>query len=542
MTELRQGSVVSLRSDVKNTSGSGIPSMQSIVSREFFDAVFEQAQPMYMARPDGTVIYANIGYREYFRPGHQNPDEEKTLTNLPIDHLEIVRRIAETKETETKLLSLRMGKDVEHFLSRHFPIFDDADHLIAICGSFINSTRQVQAEAKLRQEKRRFLDITRAASDWIWETDADGKLTFVSDRVVQAVGLPPLLLKGKKLAELGIFKPEENGGNKAEQAIERHIPFRSVPLEIQDSSGDIKIFNISGVPVFSEKGRFTGYRGTSDDITARLLAEDEALTSKADLEQAINEITSKNIQLEVTAKKALDSARAKNTFLANMSHELRTPLNAIIGFAEVIGMETFGPINDKYREYVGDILNSGKHLLSLIEDILDIARIESEKIPIEITSLPLKSMISDALVLVQAHATDKNIDMSEVKVPEDIELLADPTRCLQILVNILGNAVKFTPEAGKIGIDLDIVDNTFADITIWDTGPGIPEEDQEKIFEAFKQAHEGVYSRGTDGVGLGLTLSLKLAHLMGGDITVESSLSTGSRFTVRLPLAKDTEE
>ena len=510
--------------------------MQSIVSREFFDAVFEQAQPMYMAQPDGTVIYANTGYKEHFRPGMLELDDEASLPALPADHMEILRRVADTKAVETKLVSLQAGKDVEYFLSRHFPIFDDAKHMIAICGSFINSTRQVNAEAKLRREKRRFLDITRAASDWIWETDADGRLTFVSDRVVQAVGLPPLLLKGKLLAELGIFKPEEDGSNKAENAIERHVPFRSVPLEIQDTTGDIKIFNISGVPVFNEKGRFTGYRGTSDDITARLLAEDEALSSKADLEHAINEITSKNIQLEVTAKKAVESARAKNTFLANMSHELRTPLNAIIGFAEVIGLETFGPISDKYREYVGDILNSGKHLLSLIEDILDIARIESEKIPIEIVETSLDGLIADAYVLVQTHAVEKNLDLGSIRTKTGINLAVDPTRCLQILVNLLGNAVKFTPEKGQVGIDVDVVDEQFADITVWDTGPGIAEEDQQKIFEAFKQAHEGVYSRGTDGVGLGLTLSLKLAKLMGGDITVQSSLSTGSRFTVRLRL------
>jgi PAS domain S-box-containing protein len=539
MTELGQGSVVSLHSDVKNTSGSGIPAMQSIVSREFFDAVFEQAQPMYMARPDGTVIYSNSGYKNYFRPGANSHSEDGAPISLPIEHLEIVSQIAETKDTATRTVSVHTGKEVEHFVSRHFPIFDDAGHLIAICGSFSNSTRQVNAEAKLRLEKRRFLDITRAASDWIWETDADGKLTFVSDRVVQAVGLPPLLIKGKQLSELGIFKPEDDGGNKAEKAIFRHVPFRSVPLEIQDVNGDIKIFNISGVPVFSEKGRFTGYRGTSDDITARLLAEDEAMSSKLDLEQALHEITNKNIQLEVTAKKAIESARAKNTFLANMSHELRTPLNAIIGFAEVIGLETFGPISEKYREYVGDILSSGRHLLSLIEDILDIARIESDKIPIEIVTTPLEGMINDALVLVQTHAEEKNLDLSDIKIGKNIKLAVDPTRCLQILVNILGNAVKFTPQHGKVGIECNIVDDTYADITIWDTGPGIPEEDQDKIFEAFKQAHEGVYSRGTDGVGLGLTLSLKLAQLMGGNISVESSLSTGSRFTIRFLLAED---
>lgn len=315
----------------------------------------------------------------------------------------------------------------------------------------------------------------------------------------------------------------------------KHIPFRAQPMKIFGADGSEKIFNISGVPVFNEKGRFVGYRGTSDDITARLKAENEAFESRADLENAIHEITRKNLQLEMTAKKAVEAARAKDEFLATMSHELRTPLNAIIGFAEVMSMETFGPVSSKYKEYIGDIFNSGKHLLSLIEDILDIARIESDRIPIEIVKTSLKEMVNDALILVQKHAADKDIDLSEAIVEDDFDLKVDPTRCLQIIVNILGNAVKFTPEGGKIGMETEI-DGRDLLLTIWDTGPGIAESEQEKIFEAFKQAHNGIYSRGEEGVGLGLTLSLKLARLMDGDITVESQQGQGSRFTARLPL------
>ncbi|MEP5697906.1 MAG: HAMP domain-containing sensor histidine kinase, partial [Sneathiella sp.] len=293
--------------------------------------------------------------------------------------------------------------------------------------------------------------------------------------------------------------------------------------------------NLSGVPVFNERGRFTGYRGTSDDITARLAAEDEASSSRSDLEKAIGEITRKNLQLEMTAKKAVAAARAKDEFLATMSHELRTPLNAIIGFAEVMGMETFGPLSEKYKEYVGDILNSGQHLLSLIEDILDIARIESDKIPVDIAKTSLKEMVDDAIILVQRRAEDKDIDIHKVRIDQDFDLRVDPTRCLQIIVNILGNAVKFTPPEGQIGIETFVKQEDIY-LTIWDTGPGIAESEQERIFEAFKQAHNGIYSRGEDGVGLGLTLSLKLAKLMDGDITVESEPGQGSRFTVRLPL------
>ncbi|MBL4906918.1 MAG: PAS domain-containing sensor histidine kinase [Sneathiella sp.] len=535
MAEQSLGSVVSLRTDVESISNLAVPTTQGIVSRDFFDAVFDQSQPMYMVRPDGTVIYVNSGYTDLFDHGTAVSAKDKIFPSLKSDHLEIVSRIAKSKKVEIRQVSLETGSGTEFFLSRHFPIFDNSDNFIAICGTFINSTRQVNAETKLRLEKRRFLDITRAASDWIWETDSDGSITYVSDRVVQAVGLPPLLLKGKQLTKLGSFSKDSNGASKAESAIAKHIPFRSIPMTIEGTDGKSKIFNLSGVPVFNEKGRFVGYRGTSDDITARLEAEHEASSSRADLEKAIAEITHKNLQLEMTAKKSVAAARAKDEFLATMSHELRTPLNAIIGFAEVMGMETFGPLTGKYKEYAGDILNSGRHLLSLIEDILDIARIESDKIPMDIVKTSLKEIVEDAIILIQKHANDKNLDIEATKIDQDFDLKVDPTRCLQIIVNLMGNAVKFTPLDGSIGIDTKIQGDDIL-LTIWDTGPGIAHSEQERIFEAFKQAHNGIYSRGEDGVGLGLTLSLKLARLMGGDITVESDLGKGARFTVKLPL------
>ncbi|MEH6496782.1 MAG: PAS domain-containing sensor histidine kinase [Pseudomonas marincola] len=535
MTEKSLGSVISLRKGVKNTDDAIVSGIQSVISRDFFDAVFDQAQAMYIARPDGTVLYVNPGYIDIFGSIAANRAKDKIFPSLKADHLDIVNRIATTKDAETKQVSVETPQGAEYYLSRHFPIIDKDDKFIAVCGSFINSTRQVNAETRLRLEKRRFLDITRAASDWIWETNADGEISFVSDRAVQAVGLPPILLKGKRLTDLGKFHSNDGELSKAESAIEKHIPFRSVPMTITNAEDEEKIFNISGVPVFNEKGRFVGYRGTSDDITARLSAENDASISRSDLEKAITEITQKNLQLEMTAKKAVAAARAKDEFLATMSHELRTPLNAIIGFAEVIGMETFGPISDKYKEYVGDIHNSGKHLLSLIEDILDIARIESDRIPIDIVKTSLQEMIRDSVILVQKHANDKEIDISEVRITEDFDLKVDPTRCLQIIVNILGNAVKFTPSGGQIGIETTI-ENSNLLLTIWDTGPGIDLDEQAYIFEAFKQAHNGIYSRAEDGVGLGLTLSLKLAKLMGGDITVASEPGKGSRFTAKLPL------
>ncbi|MEH6477936.1 MAG: PAS domain-containing protein, partial [Sneathiella sp.] len=312
MTEKSLGSVISLRKGVKNTDDAIVSGIQSVISRDFFDAVFDQAQAMYIARPDGTVLYVNPGYIDIFGSIAANRAKDKIFPSLKADHLDIVNRIATTKDAETKQVSVETPQGAEYYLSRHFPIIDKDDKFIAVCGSFINSTRQVNAETRLRLEKRRFLDITRAASDWIWETNADGEISFVSDRAVQAVGLPPILLKGKRLTDLGKFHSNDGELSKAESAIEKHIPFRSVPMTITNAEDEEKIFNISGVPVFNEKGRFVGYRGTSDDITARLSAENDASISRSDLEKAITEITQKNLQLEMTAKKAVAAARAKD--------------------------------------------------------------------------------------------------------------------------------------------------------------------------------------------------------------------------------------
>lgn len=293
MTNHGTGSVVSIRKDTKEVSTSHVPALQNIVSREFFESVFEHAQAMYVARPDGIVLYANSDYYDIFTANVSLRAENSILPSLPADHAQIVKKVADTRIVDSKKISVQSGAETKHFLSRHFPIYDRTENLVAVGGSFIDATKDVNAEKRLRNEKRRFLDITRAASDWIWETDEEGQITFVSDRVTQAVGLPPVLLKGRPLSSLGEFKKSEDGELVAETAMLKQAPFRAAPFLITDPNGEQQIYNLSGVPVFSDKGRFRGYRGTSDDITARLAAEKDAAVSKTDLELAINEITNK---------------------------------------------------------------------------------------------------------------------------------------------------------------------------------------------------------------------------------------------------------
>jgi GAF domain-containing protein/anti-sigma regulatory factor (Ser/Thr protein kinase) len=239
------------------------------------------------------------------------------------------------------------------------------------------------------------------------------------------------------------------------------------------------------------------------------------------------EIEDKSRQIEA-------ANRHKSEFLANMSHELRTPLNAIIGFSEVLGERLFGELNEKQAEYTDDILTSGRHLLSLINEILDLSKVEAGRMELELTSFDLPLAIDNARTFVRERATKHGITL-DVAVDERLgDYVGDERKIKQILLNLLSNAVKFTPEAGRIGINAKQTDGAV-EISVSDTGIGIAPEDQPKIFEEFRQVGTD-YAHKSEGTGLGLTLAKKFVELHGGKIWVESEVGKGSKFTFTLPI------
>jgi GAF domain-containing protein len=230
------------------------------------------------------------------------------------------------------------------------------------------------------------------------------------------------------------------------------------------------------------------------------------------------------------------ASRHKSEFLANMSHELRTPLNAIIGFSEVLHERMFGEINDKQAEYLADILESGRHLLSLINDILDLSKIEAGRMEVESTEFDLPTAIENTLILVRERAQRHGIVLAR-KVDERLGMIrADERKVKQVLLNLLSNALKFTPEGGRIDVQADMRDGA-AEISVTDTGVGIAPEDQEAVFEEFRQV--GTTAKKVEGTGLGLAISRKFIELHGGTIWVQSQVGQGSRFAFTLPLTID---
>ena len=238
-------------------------------------------------------------------------------------------------------------------------------------------------------------------------------------------------------------------------------------------------------------------------------------------------------EIEIKSRQLEVASRHKSEFLANMSHELRTPLNAIIGFSEVLAERLFGEINAKQAEYLSDMLESGRHLLCLINDILDLSKIEAGRMDLEPTDFDLPAAIDNALILVRERAQRHGITLGRT-VDERLGMIrADERKVKQVLLNLLSNALKFTPDGGTVDVQVDVNDGE-AKILVRDTGVGIAPEDQRAVFEEFRQV--GPASKKMEGTGLGLTISRKFVELHGGRIWVESQVGLGSTFAFTLPL------
>ena len=274
--------------------------------------------------------------------------------------------------------------------------------------------------------------------------------------------------------------------------------------------------------------------GLADELNgmaASLQASVQSLEQKVeertrDLQRALAELSRKGRQLEVASEH-------KSEFLANMSHELRTPLNAIIGFSQVLRQRLFGPLNEKQDEYLDDILASGNHLLNLINDVLDLSKVEAGQVELEVTTFSLREALERGVLMVRERATKNGVVLS-LELSDGVDLVdGDERRVQQVVFNLLSNAVKFTPRGGRVVVASSREDGEVL-VSVTDTGPGITADDQERIFEEFQQTDVGLRQR--EGTGLGLALSKRLVELHRGRIWVESESGHGSRFVFTLPI------
>ena len=239
-----------------------------------------------------------------------------------------------------------------------------------------------------------------------------------------------------------------------------------------------------------------------------------------------------NDELQRLYRELEAASRHKSEFLANMSHELRTPLNAILGFSQVLREEMFGEVNEKQKEYLDDILSSGHHLLSLINDVLDLSKVEAGQIELEVAPFSLRDALERGVVMVRERASKDGVRLALATEPEVDVVEGDERRIRQVIFNLLSNAVKFTPDGGSVDVSAAKV-NGEVRVAVADTGPGLAAEDHDRIFEEFQQTDTGIEQR--EGTGLGLALSKRFIELHGGRIWVDSEPGKGSTFVFTLP-------
>ncbi len=297
-------------------------------------------------------------------------------------------------------------------------------------------------------------------------------------------------------------------------------------------------FRITVSPILGGRGEILGAVHVATDITGQRKIEKELKETRDHLDEMVVERT---VKLEETNQKLFETAiqlakvgKSKSEFLTNMSHELRTPLNSILGFSEVLYDQTFGPMNEKQKMYIENVLTSGRHLLSLINEVLDLAKVEAGKMTLEFGEVLLRDVVDDAVTLVKESAYKKNLEV-KVEIPDAAGTVrADGLKLRQVLCNLLFNAVKFTPSGGSLGVRAQI-DDSKIHIAVWDTGVGIDQENLERIFEAFSRV-ESPYTKETEGTGLGLALCKKMVELHGGRIWAESpGLGLGTTVKFFLP-------
>lgn len=354
----------------------------------------------------------------------------------------------------------------------------------------------------------------------------------------------------------GIFTVSEQGiidsfnkaaehifGYGADEVIGKNISTLMTESYRKQFDGSIERFIETALPEIPGSGReVPGLCKDGSIVLLDIIINDFLFGNKRMFTGTVRDITHRK-EIEERLRQAMESAdaanKAKSDFLASMSHELRTPLNSIIGFSEILLEEMFGKLNEKQVQYVGNILGSGNHLLSLINDILDLSKVESGKMELEPASFVLKDMLAASLLIVKERAIKKKIDMDiELEFEPNTAIIADERKFKQIMFNLLSNAVKFTPEGGAIkvrGKKITKGGANYVEIMVKDTGIGIKSEDISRLFKEFSQL-ESPYSKQYKGTGLGLALAKSLVELHEGEIFVKSEYGKGSTFGFTIPI------
>jgi two-component system, chemotaxis family, CheB/CheR fusion protein len=482
-------------------------------SEERFRTMADAAHTLiWMTDEQHNLVYLNKSFLEYV--GLTDEDAQLTPWQLypPPEELPLIQQ-AMTDSAETKI-PFRM----EHRLKRPdgswgwliatgAPRYDADGNFKGFIGANIDITDEKNIQAALQESEQRFRAMADAAPVFIWMSGLDMLCTYFNKSWLE--------FRGCRLEqELGYGWVKGIHPEDTERSVEIYktsfAARREFKLEnrLQRYDGEYRWLLVNGIPRFTPKGVFAGYIGSCVDITDMKLAMEQA-------EEA-------NLR--------------KSQFLATMSHELRTPLNAIIGYGEMLEGGFAGSLNDKQQKYANNISRSGRHLLELVNEVLDLAKVESGKMVLSPQWVDLAAFLKGKQALVSQLAQNKKVSMHFERQPQLVQVQADLLRLRQIFLNLFSNAIKYNKEGGSVYVRLYFSeDEQHWLCEIEDTGIGIEKDKQSQIFTEFYQV-DNTYSRKFEGTGLGLSVTQKLIELHGGKIWVESEPGVGSKFTFQFPV------
>lgn len=497
-------------------------------SEELFSSTFYQAGVgmVHVRMADGRFVRANkkicemLGYTEeefcsrtipeVTHPDDVLSDMDNTRRMIlgEISMFSIEKRLIKKNGSPiwTRLTAVSVARDAQGQATFGMAVCEDISEI-------------KQTKEALQESEERFRILADAAPVFIYITDTQPKCIYVNKSWLAYTGLTFEGSIGNKWQD--VVHPDDFGSYMEifTKAFNQQQPWRA-EMRVKKVDGNYGWILATGVSRYTPNGQFLGYIGTGIDITDRKAAE-------ASLQQA-----------KILAEEA---NQKKSEFLSLMSHELRTPLNAIIGFSEMLGIGFAGPVSPKQKEYAEHVSTSGHHLLNLINELLDLAKIEAGKMQIHPEAIKIGPLVNSIKPMMTSLANSKDVRLS-FQIQDGLDIIyADPARFKQVLINLINNAIKFNHPGGSVFVRLYKTDETWLIAEIQDTGKGIPENKISKLFGKFYQVDTTTDSL-HEGTGLGLALTRDLVELHGGDITVTSQEGVGSTFTFKLPLAITTEK
>ncbi|MBJ6725221.1 hybrid sensor histidine kinase/response regulator [Geomesophilobacter sediminis] len=504
-------------------------------ARDYAESIVETVcKPLVVLSPELKILTANLCFYETFRVTPEQTigkfiyelgNGQWDIPKLRVLFEDILPSESVFNGYEVDHVFLDIGRKVMLLNAREILRDNVGSHVILLAIEDITARKEIEAEqTQLSQRLRDHQFYTRS----LFEANIDASMTTDPSGMITDVNQQMEVLTGCTRDELvgAPFKNYFTDPDRADTAIRLALEEKKVTdyeLTARTRDGKETVVSCNATTFYDRDRKLQGVFAAARDVTERKR-----------LDQVLRD---KNVELESARAVAEKTSLTKSDFLANMSHELRTPLNSVIGFSEVLQDQLFGPINAKQQEYVGNIITSGRHLLSLINDILDLSKVESGKMGLDLSNFELRGVLDGALTILRERALKGSLELVLDLEPEaDLVIMADQRKLKQILFNLLSNAVKFTPTAGAVRVS-GRRDGDFIEITVADTGIGIREEDIPMLFRAFTQL-ESVYTKGFEGTGLGLALTRQLVEMHGGRIWVKSEFGTGSRFSFTIPVTQ----